>query len=190
MPTNRSEVWRLAMGLAMLGLVGCSASSRDYPGVSKDALWTAALDAANHPHYDDWFVAENGVFVDAESSRIEIHRELKRDRARDGGALKRESEEWSLSVRLDMEDRIPKVLIDSRSAIGPRGFLKQADHFFGEIDERLAQRVPGAPERSVDAPAEGGGLQAPTAREPSQMATPPASRDPVAAPPPSALQGP
>lgn len=133
--------WR-TIGLACLSVacaVGCSTVSRDYPGVSHDELWQAALGAANNPKYSDWFVTENGVFVDKADNRIEIYRELKRDYAPPGAALRRESETWTFSVLVDTDDRVPKVFLDTRTAVRTPNFWKQADHFFGEIDARLAQ---------------------------------------------------
>ena len=124
---------------AMLLACGCKTVSRDYPGVSHDQLWQAALGAARNPKYSDWFVTENGVFVDEAENRIEIYRELKRDYAPPGAALRRESETWTFSVHVDSEDRVPKVFLDTRTAIRTPNFLAEADHFFGEIDARLAQ---------------------------------------------------
>ncbi|MSR28774.1 MAG: hypothetical protein EXS03_04255 [Phycisphaerales bacterium] len=151
----------LAVSCASFAVVGCASATRDYPGVTRDALWAAAVGAANHPQYTDWFVAENGVFVDEAELRIEIHRELKRDHAPPGAALRRESETWSLSVRLDMDDRIPKVCVDSRAGIKSRGFKRQADHFFSEIDSRLAQVSPKDAGATVPAAEAPGPLQAP-----------------------------
>ncbi len=124
---------------AIVMAVGCNTVSRDYPGVSHDALWQAALGAARNPKYSDWFVTENGVFVDAEENRIEIFRELKRDYASAGEALRRESETWTFSVQVEADHRVPKVVLNSRASIRPPNFLIEADHFFGEIDSRLAQ---------------------------------------------------
>ena len=172
-PSRHAARGALVAACAAIALAGCATESRDYPGVTHDALWTAALDAANHPQYDDWIVAENGVFADEGTDRIEIHRELKRDRARDGGALRREGEEWALSVRLEVTDRIPKVLVASRSGFRSHGFLRQADHFFAEIDARLAQRGTGTAAPSQPAvPANAGSLEAPSALEASQVESP------------------
>ena len=135
---------------------GCSTTSRDYPGVSHDALWQATLDAARHPQYNDWFVCENGVFVDESQGRIEIYRELKRDHAPPGAALERQHENWTFSVRIESDDRVPKVSMHARSGLVSPNFWSQCDHFFGEIDARLAQRARG------DAGGDGAGT-APTA---------------------------
>jgi len=144
--SNRSALARIfsvgpvmLLCVAALCAVGCSTTSRDYPGVSRDDLWQATLLAARNPKYSDWFVTSNGVMVDEADDRIEVYRELKRDHAPPGGALRRESETWTFSIRVDTSDRIPKVSLDTRSKIRTAAFWKQADHLFGEIDARLAQ---------------------------------------------------
>ncbi len=144
-------------------------TSRDYPGVAPDALWKAAVGAAESPRYTDWMVTENGVFVDEPGKRIEIYRELTRDHAPLGAALQRQSEIWTFSVRVQTDDRIPKVVIDTRSTLRSRGFWKQTDHFFGEIDSRLAQRPPVAPV-SGETPAAAEGAAAKGAAQPPMQA--------------------
>ncbi len=157
--------------LSTIGVAGCAMATRDYPGVNRDALWNATVGAARQPKYSEWFVAENAVFEDASDGRIEIYRELKRDYAPPGGALRRECETWALSIRVDAEDRVPIVSIDSRSKFPSQNFWKQADHFFGEIDARLAQVpdanvvIPGVTASSSEA--DPNGLLAPAALESS-----------------------
>ncbi len=166
--------------LALLVAAGCGTTSRVYPGVSREVLWQAALGAARHPQYADWFVAENGVFVDETDGRIEIFRELKRDRAKPGAALKRESETWTLAVTVDTADRIPKVRIESRNTLRAKGFLAQADHYFAEIDTRLAQAGPAAAVEPVANASTGaaGRLEGPAAQEPLKSPVPPPAPEP------------
>lgn len=143
MPTRLSNaISRVAVAFCAaiaLSMTGCSTMSRDYPGVGRDALWNAAVGAARHPSYSDWVVAQNGVFVDEAQGRIEVFRELKRDFAPPGAGLERQSETWTFSVRVDMTDTVPKVLLDSRSGLRTPAFRRQGDHFFEQIDSRLAQ---------------------------------------------------
>ncbi len=164
-------VWPLLTLALLAWCIGCSSASRDYPGVSPDALWQATVGAARNPKYSDWFVAENGVFLDEAEGRVEVYRELKRDYGPPGGALRRENQTWTFSIRVEADDRIPRVLLDTRTKIRTQDFWKQADHFFSEIDARLSQlpsdelTVPGVhPAVGVADP---NGLQAPAALESS-----------------------
>ncbi len=164
----RSFAWFIALGLlSMVALIGCTTTSRDYPGVAPDALWKAAVAAAQHPRYSDWMVTENGVFLDEPQRRIEVYRELKRDFAPPGAALQRQSETWTFSIHLETDDRLPKVVIDTRSTLRAPGFWKQTDHFFGEIDARLAQGATAATSGDDQQPASSGAnaLESPSALE-------------------------
>lgn len=166
--SERARAIVLWLGCAV-ALFGCTTTSRDYPGVAPDTLWKAAVAAAQHPHYTDWMVTENGVFVDEAGGRIEVYRELKRDHAPSGAALQRQSETWTLSIHVETHDRLPKVVIDTRSTLRSPGFWKQTDHFFGEIDSRLAQSTRAEPATGTPAAAaSGNALEAPSAREPSK----------------------
>ncbi len=183
------------MCAVILLAAGCNTVSRDYPGVSHDQLWQAALGAARNPKYSNWFVMENGVFVDENANRIEIYRELKRDFAEPGEALRRQNETWTFSVLVDADDRVPKIILNSRAAIRPPNFLTEADHFFGEIDSRLAQ-LPMDSSKPASAittmqVADPNGLEAPSARDTSTQTIPdpaPAVANPSGVQPP--LTGP
>jgi hypothetical protein len=179
------------MCAVILLAAGCNTVSRDYPGVSHDQLWQAALGAARNPKYSNWFVTENGVFVDSDANRIEIYRELKRDYAEPGEALRRQNETWTFSVLVDANDRVPKIVLNSRAAIRPPNFLTEADHFFGEIDSRLAQ-LPidlSKPASAITTTqvADPNGLEAPSARDTSTQTIPdpaPAVANPSGVQPP------
>ncbi len=183
------------MCAVILLAAGCNTVSRDYPGASHDELWQAALGAARNPKYSNWFVMENGVFVDENANRIEIYRELKRDFAEPGEALRRQNETWTFSVLVDADDRVPKIILNSRAAIRPPNFLTEADHFFGEIDSRLAQ-LPMDSSKPASAittmqVADPNGLEAPSARDTSTQTIPdpaPAVANPSGVQPP--LTGP
>lgn len=141
--SKSSRLAWVAAGTALAAaLAGCSTTSREYPGVGRDALWNAAVGAARHPAYSNWTVAQNGVFTDEPSGRIEVYRELKRDFAPPGSGLERQSETWTYSVQVDMSDRIPRVILDTRSGLRTPAFRRQADHYFEQIDARLAQLPP------------------------------------------------
>lgn len=140
---------RAALGvLVLVALAGCGGIVRTYPGVSRDALWNAAVGTAERPTgYDDWHVVENGVYVDEPSGRIEIYRELKRDYTPVGQKRRRQQQTWALSVLLETEDgQIPAIRISQNSTIRSPGFSLEADRFFDEVGLRLAQASPqGAP---------------------------------------------
>jgi hypothetical protein len=66
---------------------------------------------------------------------------------------------------------VPKIVLNSRAAIRPPNFLTEADHFFGEIDSRLAQ-LPidlSKPASAITTTqvADPNGLEAPSARDTS-----------------------
>lgn len=134
--------------LAAVALAGCGGIVRTYPGVSRDALWNAAVGTAERPTgYDDWHVVENGVYADEPSGRIEIYRELKRDYTPAGQKRRRQQQTWALSILLETEDgQIPAIRISQNSTIRSPGFSLEADRFFDEVGLRLAQASPlGAP---------------------------------------------
>ena len=153
------------MCAVILLAAGCNTVSRDYPGVSHDQLWQAALGAARNPKYSNLLFSE--------SCRTT----------------------WTFSVLVDANDRVPKIVLNSRAAIRPPNFLTEADHFFGEIDSRLAQ-LP----IDLSKPASGitttqvadpNGLEAPSARDTSTQTIPdpaPAVANPSGVQPP--LTGP
>ncbi len=145
---------------AAVAVAGCGGIVRNYPGVSRDALWAAAVGTAERPTgYDDWHVVENGVYADKPSGRIEIYRELKRDFTPVGQKRRRQQETWALSVQLETEDgQIPSIRLSQNSTIRSPRFTLEADRFFDEVGLRLAQAspqgVPGVPAGDAD-PARG-----------------------------------
>ncbi len=146
--------------LALVAVAGCGGTARNYPGVTRDALWAAALGTAERPTgYDDWHVVENGVYADKPSGRIEIYRELKRDYTPAGQKRRRQQETWALSVQLETEEgQVPAIRISQNSTIRHPRFTLEADRFFDEVGLRLAQAspqgVPGVPRGAAD-PARG-----------------------------------
>ena len=189
-PSRLRSAVAAALGVAaLLALVGCGGTARPYPGVSRDALWNAALGTAERPTaYDDWHVVENGVYADKASGRIEIYRELKRDYTPAGQKRRRQQETWALSVQLETEEgQIPAIRISQNSTIRSPRFTLEADRFFDEVGLRLAQAspqgVPGMPRGDAE-PARGvpdagaDALSVPDAREPVRGGGAPAEGGP------------
>lgn len=170
----------LLAALPLLGGCRLGSVSRAYPGVSEQQLWSATVLAARQPELTDWFVTENGVFVDEAAHRIEIHRELKRDVMK-SQAVQRQTEVWSFSVDVDASDRVPRVIMQPRGRIRGGSFFSQSDQFFRQIDARLAQ-LPSMHEGLTPAaatPEREGGLEAPIAHEPSPQQRVPPSEAPA-----------
>jgi hypothetical protein len=146
---------------------------RKYPGVSREALWSAALGTAERPTgYSDWHVVENGVFADEPTGRIEIYREIKRDWTPLGQTRRRQQETWALTVQVEADDRIPALRISQNSTVRHPRFSLEADRYFDEVGLRLAQASPSgmagmaAPPPSRGVPDDGAdALTVPDARE-------------------------
>jgi len=143
-----------------VAMAGCGGVLRSYPGVSREALWRAALGTAERPTaYSDWHVVENGVYADEPSGRIEIYRELKRDYTPVGQKRRRQQETWALTVQLETDEgQIPGIRIRQNSTIRSPRFTLEADRFFDEVGLRLAQAAPQGPSgvpRATTVPAEG-----------------------------------
>lgn len=205
-PRSRSvAVLALCLAALVAAAAGCGGVVRTYPGVSREALWRAAVGTAERPTgYDDWHVVENGVYSDEPSGRIEIYRELKRDYTPAGQKRRRQQETWALSVQLETEDgQIPALRISQNSTVRSPRFSLEADRFFDEVGLRLAQAspqgVPGMP-RGASAPERGvpeagaDALAVPEAREavrgggePAVGGPPRQSPEPGAAPQPKKI---
>jgi hypothetical protein len=136
---------RALLGTAVaVAMAGCGGVLRNYPGVSREALWRAALGTAERPTgYSDWHVVENGVYADEPSGRIEIYRELKRDYTPVGQKRRRQQETWALTIQLETDEgQIPGIRIRQNSTIRSPRFTLEADRFFDEVGLRLAQASP------------------------------------------------
>ncbi|MBM4112162.1 MAG: hypothetical protein FJ253_02135 [Phycisphaerae bacterium] len=150
---GRSNPRRAAVGssivgagvLALVPLGGCS-MERTYEGHTRDQVWSAMVDAAKSPRYRDWIVMDNSVWCDEPDARIEILRELKRDVVLPGQKPYREEMEWRLKAVLAPEYP-PQVKFSTQDLCVPAHFWLQADHFFDEVQSRLAttQPMPPAP---------------------------------------------
>lgn len=143
-----------------VAMAGCGGVLRNYPGVSREALWRAALGTAERPTgYSDWHVVENGVYADEPTGRIEIYRELKRDYTPAGQTRRRQHETWALTVQLETDEgQLPAIRIRQNSTIRSPRFTLEADRYFDEVGLRLAQATPQGPSgvpRGTAAPAAG-----------------------------------
>jgi len=141
-------------------LIGC-AQSRTYEGHSRDEVWQAMLFAAKHPRYRDWIVMDNQTWADEPAARIEIFRELKRDVVLPGQDPYREETEWRLRSALE-EGEVPVVRFSTSNMCIPAHFWLQADHYFDEVQSRLASAPPPS-------------LTVPTVRLDDPMLLPPSS---------------
>ncbi|MDA1008860.1 MAG: hypothetical protein O2800_07680, partial [Planctomycetota bacterium] len=135
---------------------GCHTTDalRDYPGVSADQLWRAALAAANDPMAKDWHLIENGVWYDEPNHRIELFRVLKRDVLEVGASHpRREERRWSVSICVLDPDRgerrfAPAIRIEDRTLAQPRKFHSLTDSYFDDVEQRLLH----TPVRAIDPP--------------------------------------
>jgi hypothetical protein len=144
---GRASVRALLGAAIVVAMAGCGGVLRNYPGVSREALWRAALGTAERPTgYSDWHVVENGVYADEPAGRIEIYRELKRDYTPVGQKRRRQQETWALTVQLETDDgQVPAIRIRQNSTVRSPRFTLEADRFFDEVGLRLAQAMPQGP---------------------------------------------
>ena len=147
MPTWRSERGTagilVAAGSAVLA-AGCQHDSRTYDGHTRDEVWTAMVSAAREPRYRDWIVVDNQVWVDEPGARVEILRELKRDVVLPAQKPFREECEWRLRGTIEPGDP-PTLVLTTHDLCIPAHFWLQADHFFDQVQHRLATAPPPAP---------------------------------------------
>lgn len=117
---------------------------RSYEGHTRAEVWEAMVQAAQYPRYRDWVVQENNVWADESGERVEILRELKRDVVLPGQKPYREQAEWRLRAVLE-PGFPPTVRMTTQDICVPAHFWLQADHYFDEIQSRLAQAPPVVP---------------------------------------------
>lgn len=143
-PSAVSSCPRLARAAALLALpaaLGACSMERTYEGHSREEVWSAMMDAAKSPRYRDWIVMDNSVWCDDADSRIEILRELKRDVVLPGQKPYREETQWRLKAVLEPESP-PMVKFSTSNFCVPAHFWLQADHYFDEVEARLAAMTP------------------------------------------------
>jgi hypothetical protein len=127
---------------------GCTTVREPFPGRDPGQVWTALIAVAQDPDYDDpdptkrWRVKENHVYVDDETARLEIYRELDRVLHRPGAKPLRESRTWRFQVMLDSGDAEagypPEATFMSRGWGVPSHAQDEADRYFREVREVLS----------------------------------------------------
>lgn len=173
----------IVMALAAIPwLPGC-AQSRTYEGYSRDEVWQAMVSAAKHPRYRDWVVMDNQISTNEPQARVEIWRELKRDVVLPGQKPYREEAEWRLTSALE-EGSAPIVRFSTSDLCIPAHFWLQADHYFDEVQSRLA--VPAQPMAPPTVP-----MDDPMTLPPSSISSPDRRDDILdSVPPPGAVRTP
>lgn len=164
-------------------LTGC-AQTRTYEGYTRDEVWQAMVYAAKHPRYRDWVVMDNQTWTDEPAARVEIWRELKRDVVLPGQKPYREEAEWRLRGNLE-EGPSPIVRFSTTDLCIPAHFWLQADHYFDEVQSRLAVPVPAFATPSVP-------MDDPMLLPPSSMSSTEDGREDIldSVPPPGASHAP
>lgn len=140
--------------LALGALGGCTTVERSFPEHQPEAVWRAAVAAAESPtYYADWHIIENNVWADAENNRLEIYRRLMRDETPYGADPHRRRRNMEFTVNLlTGEEGEPLVEFISRHIDVPSIARDEAEFFFEDMQDILA----GAP-----MPPAGNGMQAP-----------------------------
>jgi len=147
MPNSQSDRPRLPrFAVALLGaaLLGGCEMERSFEGHTREEVWDAMVLAAQYPRYRDWVVQENNVWADPMKDRVEILRELKRDVVLPGQKPYREESEWRLHAMLE-PGFPPTVKMATKDICVPAHFWLQADHYFDEVQARLAVAPPAVP---------------------------------------------
>ena len=139
----------LLLGLTA-SLAGCTTKSAVFPDHTPRQVWTALITACEQPKFDDWFVSENNVWVDANFDRIEVQRRLKRDLHRHGSPTIREDELYEMQFILERTE--PPVVTGTvrNSVIRAKG-LEAIEHVFQETRQVLSPACSG---EGVEAPAD------------------------------------
>lgn len=100
-----------AIIVALLPLTGCTADRQNFAQHTNEEVWSAMIDVAKHPNYDDpnytkrWTVRENNAWVDDAEHRIEIYRRLERILKRPNAQPLYEEREWRFEVTLEWAEK-------------------------------------------------------------------------------------
>ncbi|MHC4415411.1 MAG: hypothetical protein ACYS0G_09020 [Planctomycetota bacterium] len=124
--------------LAVVVLAGCTTVVRRFPGATEDHLWTALVEVAENPAYDDWKVATNEVWVDELDRRIEIYRRLRRVLRRPAAKPHSEKRTYRFQVRLEDTDP-PEAVFVSRGWGVPAHALLEGEKYFADAWHRLVE---------------------------------------------------
>ena len=118
-------------------LGGCTTMGETFTRHPADQVWTAMIDAANSPTYDDWKVATNEVYVVESQRRIEIFREVERVLYRADAPPHAEDRTWRFEITL-LETDPPHAEFVSRGFGKPTDARAESRRFFGDVYDVLA----------------------------------------------------
>jgi hypothetical protein len=173
----------IALAVAAVPLLSGCAQTRTYEGYSRDEVWQAMVSAAKHPRYRDWVVMDNQISTDEPDARVEIWRELKRDVVLPGQKPYREEAEWRMTSALE-DGPAPIVRFSTSDLCVPAHFWLQADHYFDEVQSRLAMPAQAFAPPTVP-------MDDPMALPPSSISSPDRRDDILdSVPPPGAVKTP
>lgn len=106
----RSIITFAVIIVATLPLTGCTTERQTISQYTNEEIWTAMIDVARHPDYNDpdytkrWVVRENNAWVDEPEHRIEIYRVVERVLAQPNAKPMYEEREWRFEVTLNWTD--------------------------------------------------------------------------------------
>jgi hypothetical protein len=132
----------LAMALGMVALTGCTSVHEEFIAQDPSQVWTAMVAVAETPDYDDpdptkrWTIKENYVWVDEETLRIEVYRELDRILHRAATKPLRQEQSWRFRITLDPLAP-PRATFVSRGAAVPAKARAEAERYFEDVWEIL-----------------------------------------------------
>ena len=126
-----------SLAVAFTMLVGCGGQTASFPGHTDPEVWNAMVTVAENPEYRDWRLAENWVTATRPEGRIEIFRILRRDRVRPGRPVRRQQEDWNITVQFLYTDP-PTIEFLARDAGVPAHAWAEADRYFESMRRVLA----------------------------------------------------
>jgi len=151
---TRSSIQSLLCASVSLWFVlfaaGCSTQREVFTDRPADEVWIAMKAVAETPDYasgdsdDRWTIRQNNIWINDETKRIEIARELERIYHQPGSTPHQENRAWKFTVRLESTDP-PTAAITSRGMGVPAHAWEEADRFFDEVWEVLRTARPPKP---------------------------------------------
>lgn len=126
--------------IAVTTLSGCVSQTQSFEGYGEDQVWSAMIAAARTPEYDDWKVAENELFVDESTQRLEVYRRLRRLYVSPYAAPRREREEWRFQIKLSSDESTGSAIVEftARQLVVPGFAWREADRYFAQVRSLLA----------------------------------------------------
>lgn len=119
---------------------GCTTYRESFAGVDPSAVWNAMIEAAEQPAYPDWVVTDNRVWVDHETSRVEIYREIKRDIRVPLSRVQRQERTLRHQMVLLQEADGPVVEFYGRSGGIPAREELESERYFAQLWRTLGGR--------------------------------------------------